>query len=180
MGTAGCSVLRGSDALTDPTVGAESPRRKHLQFTDDGSELATFGVDGTVDGTVVSIRTELAHRAGTSVTRLAIRTWMPDREADAAPDVALVSPVEGDSSPPPTVSLATPHRMRGTVVEVTDFDDLADETITTVDLLVRPRGGEATTVAIDVDVDLATDVVLGTDYDLSGRLELAFPDIAMA
>jgi len=55
-------------------------------------------------------------------------------------EVAVVSPVEGDSSPPPSVALYTPDQALGTIIEITDLDDLADETISTLNLiLVRGR-----------------------------------------
>lgn len=177
-GTAGCGALRGTESLADPTVLSPAPQRGSLSFTQGGSELANFGADGTlVDDSVVRLGTELSHREGTSVTRIRLRVWMPDRETNTPADVAVISPVEGDSSPPPSLTLFTPERAPGTAIAVRDLDDLADETISTLDLLVRPRGGGARTVAIDVSVALSEGGALGTDYDLEGRFDLEFPDL---
>jgi hypothetical protein len=175
-GVAGCGAVRSDTALSDPTVLEESPGRKSLEWTANGESVANFGADGSVSGGVVDLPTELSHREGTDVTRIELRAWMPD--AETAADVAVVSPVEGDSSPPPAVALYTPDRALGTVIEITDLDDLADETISTLDLIVRPRGETATELTIDATIELTEGGALGSDYTLRGELELAFPGLA--
>lgn len=179
-GTAGCGALRSTQALDDPKVWSSSPQRQSLIFSANGSALASFGVDGGVDGSVVRLATELSHQEGTDVTGLRLRLWMPDNPSNTPADIAVISPVEGDSSPPPSLALYSPQRARGTVVEVSGFDDLADETISTIDLLVRPRSDEGRTVSIDVSISLAEGGAFRTDYDLSGRLDLEFPSLARA
>jgi len=63
---------------------------------------------------------------------------MPETATESPAQVAVVSPVEGDSSPPPSVALYTPDQVLGTIIEITDLDDLADETISTLTLIVIP------------------------------------------
>lgn len=176
-GTAGCGLARSETTLSEPTVRADSDARRSLHFATDGEEVGSLGVTGSVASGVIDLRTEIWHRQGTDVTAIALRVWMPDAEADSAVDVAVVSPVEGDGSPPPSLSLSSPRRDRGTVIEVTDLDDLADETISTLELLVRSRSETATTLAIDATIGLAAGGWLGTDYTLDGRLDLAFPEL---
>lgn len=174
-GVAGCGAVRADTTLSDPTVGGDSPGRRHLEWETDGEALATFGVDGSVPSDIVDLSAELWHRDGTDVTRIELRLWMPD--ADAAADIALVSPVEGDSSPPPDVALYTPDRARGTAIEITDLDDLADETISTVGFIVRPWDDAATELAIDATIELADGGTLGSEYTLRGRLDLEYPEL---
>jgi hypothetical protein len=100
---------------------------------------------------------------------------MPDAETDSTTDVGLVSPVEGDSSPPPEVTLSTPERGRGTVIEIGDLDDLRDETISTIALLVSSIAEGATEIAIDVEIELTSGGVVGDSYTLEGRLDLSYP-----
>lgn len=54
---------------------------------------------------------------------------------------------------------------------------LADETIDTIEFFVSPRDDMGTTVAIDATIALATGGITGTDYTLSGRLDLEFPQL---
>jgi hypothetical protein len=173
--TAGCGMLRSTKTIPDPSVHTDSDGRAHLAW-DDGGELATFGVDGGVSGGTIRLGTELWHREGTEVTGITLRLWMP--EAESAPDVALISPVEGDSSPPPSVTLFTPDRKRGTAISIADLDDLADETISTIEFLVRPRSETATAVVVDAAIELTETDWLGDDYDLDGRLPLDYPAVA--
>jgi hypothetical protein len=177
VGVAGCGAVRGDVTLSAPSVGGDSPGRKYLEWSADGESVASFGVTGGVTSGIIDLfQTELSHRDGTEVTRIELRVRMPD--ADAPADVAVVSPVEGDSSPPPSLALYTPDDATGTVIEVTDLDDLADETIDTLEFIVRPHDETATELAIDVTIELAGGGVLGDDYTLNGELELAFPELA--
>jgi hypothetical protein len=176
-GVAGCGAVRGDVTLSAPSVGGDSPGRKYLEWSADGESVASFGVTGGVTSGIIDLfQTELSHRDGTEVTRIELRVRMPD--ADAPADVAVVSPVEGDSSPPPSLALYTPDDATGTVIEVTDLDDLADETIDTLEFIVRPHDETATELAIDVTIELAGGGVLGDDYTLNGELELSFPELA--
>jgi hypothetical protein len=172
---AGCGVARGQTTLSDPTVEADGPGRKVLLFSTDGEELAHFGVDGRVRDGAVKLQSELWHRDGTLVDAVRLQMWMPDAETDSTTDVGLVSPVEGDSSPPPEVTLSTPERGRGTVIEIGDLDDLRDETISTIALLVSSIAEGATEIAIDVEIELTSGGVVGDSYTLEGRLDLSYP-----
>ena len=85
---------------------------------------------------------------------------MPSTGSGSAADVAVLSPVAGDSSPPPSISLPSPRPGPGTLIESTDPDDLADETISTLDLVVRPPSTTATTVAFDATIELTNNALL--------------------
>jgi len=174
--SAGCGALRSTTTLSDPTRHSEVQGRASIHFSEGGEEVGHFGVDGEVVDGVVPMSTEIWHRDGTTVESVRLRAWMPDAETPA--DVAVVSPVEGDSSPPPEVKLYTPDRRPGTVIDVTDLDDLADETISTLECIVRPWSETATTVAFDVRMALAAAGPLGTDYNLEGELRLEYPALA--
>jgi hypothetical protein len=172
---AGCGSLGGDTTLSDPTLLSDSDSRRSLTFTDDGEELANFGADGTVDGGRIDVDTELSHSSDTAVQSISLGLAMP--AGDDAASVAVVSPVEGDSSPPPELTLSTPADRRGTLVEVTDLDDLADETISTISFVVTPAE-TATTLTIDCEIILTKGGLAGGDYTLDGTLELRFPELA--
>ncbi|MBX0285535.1 hypothetical protein EGH22_04295 [Halomicroarcula sp. F28] len=99
--------------------------------------------------------------------------WLPETSSPA--EISLIAPVEGDSSPPPSITLSYPDREPGVLVEVTDLDDLADETISTLDFLVRPRE-PAPELAIDTSIALTDGGWLATDYRLTGELRLPIPE----
>lgn len=176
--TAGCSALAGTETLSDPTVARESAGEAALIFTSDGEEVGHFGADGRVRSGRIDVSTEIWHRAGTSVNAIELRTWMSESATAAPAAVAVGSPVEGDSSPPPSVTLATPESGPGTVIEITDLDDLADETISTLDLIVVPRSETATDLNVRVTIELTGGGVLDSDYALDGELQLAYPELA--
>ena len=173
---AGCGAVRGRETLSDPTVTTESPGRKALIFTSNDTEVGHFGVDGDANSDRIDISTEIWHQEGTRVQSIELRLWMPETATDSPAEVAVVSPVEGDSSPPPSLSLSTPSRKPGTVIEITDLDDLADETISTLDLIVVPGSETATALNIDVTIDLPGDGVFSSRYTLEGELQLAYPE----
>jgi hypothetical protein len=134
-----------------------------------------LSVSGAVSSGQIELESELWHESGTTVESITLQVWMPSDEPGPAADVAVVSPVEGDSSPAPLLSLYTPDRGKGTVIEVTDLDDLGDETISTLDLIVQPRPAAGTELLIDGEIELGGGGLLGGGYSLSGRLDLDFP-----
>jgi hypothetical protein len=174
---AGCGTVTGREVLSDPTVNKESPGRKVLIFTSNDTEVGHFGVDGNVDADRIDLSTEIWHQEGTRVTSVKLRLWMPETATETPADVAVASPVEGDSSPPPSVTLSTPNQTLGTVIEVTDLDDLADETISTLELIVIPGSDTATNLNIDVTIELSGGGVFSSDYTLDGELQLAYPEL---
>ncbi|ACV12646.1 hypothetical protein Huta_2482 [Halorhabdus utahensis DSM 12940] len=174
--SAGCGALRSKTTLSEPSRHSDAQGVASIHFSEDGEEVGHFGVNGGVADGVVPMSTEIWHREGTTVESVRLRVWMPDAETPA--DVAVVSPVEGDSSPPPEVRLYSPDRRPGTVIELSDLDDLADETISTLECIVRPWSETATTVAFDVTMALAGGGMLGTDYELDGELRLEYPALA--
>lgn len=88
----------------------------------------------------------------------------------------VISPVEGDSSPP-SIFLYSPKRDPGTIIEIDDIDDLKDETISTLDFIVRPRSETATTLVIEGTIELTSSGWIGTDYTLTGQLKLKYPKL---
>jgi hypothetical protein len=174
--TAGCSTLRGSETLSDPTIHTDSSQRKSLRFSANDEELASFGVSGRVTSGVIYLSTEIPHQDGTTLTSISLRVWMPPPAATTL--VAVVSPVEGDSSPPPTVTLSTPDDGPGTLIEISDLDDLQDETISTLDLIVRPGSETGTSLGLAPTLELADGGLVSTTYTLTGQLQLEFPELA--
>ncbi|MDT3435740.1 hypothetical protein KZ498_12860 [Haloarcula sp. 1CSR25-25] len=92
-------------------------------------------------------------------------------------EVAVVSPIEGDSSPPPSIALYTPEQALGTIIEITDLDDLADETISTINLIVIPGSEPATRLNIHTIIELSGGGPLSNDYTLDGELQLRYPQL---
>lgn len=178
MATGGCGTIAGEQTLSDPTVDAESSGRRTLIFTSDGEEVGHFGVDGRIESGWVTLTTEIWHRENTRVESIRLRVWMPESVRESPADVAVVSPVEGDSSPPPSVALYTPERDLGTAIEITDLDDLADETISTLELVVKPGTATATELNVHVTIELTNEGALGSDYALDGTLRLTYPELA--
>ncbi|WP_254525045.1 hypothetical protein [Natrinema caseinilyticum] len=176
-GTRPAPPIEGAQTLSDPTLHAESSGRRSLSFTTAGEEIGSVGVDGTVTSGIVDLQTEIWHREGTTAKSIKFRIWMPTSGTDSPAEVAVRSPVEGDSSSPPSVSLSTPRRDPGTTIEIDDLDDLADETISTLAFFVRPPSKTATTLLIDAAVDLTSSDLLGSEYSLEGRLRLEFPSL---
>ncbi len=160
-----------------PTVNGDSSGRKTLVFTNTNGEVGKFGVTGHVDSGVIDVPIEIWHREGTAVKSIKLRVWMPEVATESSPKVALASPVEGDSSPPPSVALYTPDRALGTVIEIFDLDDLADETISILNLLVKPVAETATKLTIHTTIELTSSDVLESDYTLNGELQLEYPKL---
>lgn len=175
--TAGCGRVAGNQTLSEPTVNVDSSGRKALIFTSNDEKVGHFGVDGSIESNRIALSTEIWHQEGTNVKSIKLRIWMPETATESAAEVAVVSPVEGDSSPPPSVSLYTPDRALGTIIEITDLDDLADETISTLNLLVKPGSETATTLKIHATIELAGGGALSRDYMLEGELQLEYPEL---
>jgi len=175
--TAGCGTVRSETTLSEPDVHEESAHRRSLEFTADGEEVGSIGADGTVSDGRIDLSTEIWHREGTTVESIELHVWMPPAPEGSPAQVALASPVQGDSSPPPDVTLSAPRDEPGAVLEIDDLDDLADETISTIDLVVTPGYDRATTLVIDSTIDLGSSSMLDGGYELDGQLELEFPEL---
>ncbi|SDD23469.1 hypothetical protein SAMN05192552_101610 [Natrinema hispanicum] len=174
---AGCSQIRSEQTLSDPTVHADSSGRKTLVFATSNGDVGKFGVNGRVDAGIIDAPLEIWHREGTAVKSIKLRVWMPEVATESPPKVAIVSPVEGDRSPPPSVALYTPDRAFGTVIEVSDLNDLADETISILNLLVKPVAETATKLNIHTTIELTSSGVLERDYTLNGELQLTYSEL---
>ncbi len=177
-GAVGFGLVSAEETLSTPSVDADGPRRKALVFESDGTEVASFGAQGTVRGDRIDVETELWHRSDTLVERIELRVAMPAEDGGTATDVAVTSPLQGDSSPPPALTLSVPRDDPGTVLEVTDLDDLADETISTIGFVVTPRSEASGTLTVETRVALESTAVLASDYALHGSLDLSFPSFA--
>lgn len=175
--TAGCSLVSGHQTLSDPTVSEDSPGRKAIVFSANDAEVGHLGVDGSVASDRIDLSTEIYHRDRTRVESIELRLWMPAIATESPAKVAVTAPVEGDSSPPPSISLYTPEHDPGTIVEITDLDDLADETISTLDLIVVPGAETATELGIHAIIELTGSGVLDSDYTLDGSLQLSYPEL---
>ena len=174
---AGCSQIRSEQTLSDPTVHADSSGRKTLVFATSNGDVGKFGVNGRVDAGIIDAPLEIWHREETAVKSIKLRVWMPEVATESPPKVAIVSPVEGDRSPPPSVTLYTPDRALGTVIEVSDLNDLADETISILNLLVKPVAETATKLNIYTTIELTSSGVLERDYTLNGELQLTYSEL---
>ncbi|WP_312619331.1 hypothetical protein [Haloarcula sp. 1CSR25-25] len=175
--TAGCSTVSSSKTLSEPTVNAESSGRKTLIFTENDEEVGHLGVDGSVTSDRIDLSTEIWHQDGTNVESIQLRVWMPETAMESPAEVAVVSPIEGDSSPPPSIALYTPEQALGTIIEITDLDDLADETISTINLIVIPGSEPATRLNIHTIIELSGGGPLSNDYTLDGELQLRYPQL---
>lgn len=169
--------MSSSKTLSEPTVNAESSGRKTLIFTENDEEVGHLGVDGSVTSERIDLSTEIWHQDGTNVESIQLRVWMPETAMESPAEVAVVSPIEGDSSPPPSIALYTPEQALGTIIEVTDLDDLADETISTIDLIVIPGSEPATDLTIHTILELSGGGPLSNDYTLDGELQLRYPQL---
>lgn len=176
--TAGCSTIGGHQTLTSPSVNEDAPGRKVIIFTAGGREVGHFGVDGRVDASRIELSTEIWHRDGTRVESITLRLWMPEIATESPAKVAVTAPVEGDSSPPPSITLSSPERDVGSVIEITDLDDLADETISTLNLIVIPGANSATDLNIQATIELSSSGLLSREYTLDGVLQVSYPALA--
>ncbi|ELZ17060.1 hypothetical protein C476_16440 [Natrinema limicola JCM 13563] len=75
------------------------------------------------------------------------------------------------------MTLYTPDRALGTVIEVSDLNDLADETISILNLLVKPVTETATKLTIHTTIKLTSSGVLERDYTLNGELQLTYSEL---
>jgi len=175
VATAGCGAVSGSETLSDPAVHTDSPSRRSLEWTANDESIGELGASVTSSTGVVDVSMELSHSEGTSVGSIKLRVWTESPEADTPADIALVSPVEGNSSPPPLISLYSPNQRQGTIIKITDLDDLSDETISTLNLLLQPQSESTTAIKIDTTIELTGSGVLSTDYTLTGELPVAIP-----
>lgn len=175
--TAGCGTVRSETTLSEPDVHEESVQRRSLEFTADGEEVGSIGADGDVSDGRIELSTEIWHREGTTVESIELNVWMPPAAERSPAEVSVVSPVQGDSSPPPSITLSSPRDEPGTVIEIDDLDDLADETISTLDLVVEPGYDRATTLVIDSTIELDSSSLIDGGYELVGQLELEFPEL---
>ncbi|PCR90356.1 hypothetical protein CP557_07280 [Natrinema ejinorense] len=75
------------------------------------------------------------------------------------------------------MALYTPDRALGTVIEISDLDDLADETISILNLLVKPVAETASKLTIHTTIELTSSGILESNYTLDGELQLTYPEL---
>ncbi|UDF60580.1 hypothetical protein [Halobacterium sp. BOL4-2] len=175
---AGCSKLAGKKTLSDPKIDPGPGGGTTMTFTDNNSEIAHLSVSKRVSPDRAHLPMEIWHRQGTKIKSIKLRVWMPEIATEFPAKVAVVSPVEGDSSPPPSLSLYTPERLPGTNIEVSDLDDLSDETISTLNLIIIPNSEKAVDIKIHGTIELSSSNILGSSYTLDGEMKLSYPELA--
>jgi hypothetical protein len=126
---AGCSALQRRTEHSDPTVFPDDNPRddgKYIEFSEDGRELATLGVDPAFDPQPRTLHTSISHTQDTELRSLTQRIVAPDGDV-SPPELSLQGPFMGDHEPHPAVSLYRDGR--AAVVEVHRFGEIADETV---------------------------------------------------
>ena len=167
---AGCSALQRRTEHSDPTViPDDNPRDdgKYLEFTGDGPELATLGVDPAFDPQPTTLHTSISHRQDTELRSLIQRIVAPEGDG-SPPALSLQGPFMGDHEPHPSVSL---YRDGGAaVVEVHRFGEIAHETAF-MTLLVTDWPSESRHLVVENTVDLVEPGLQDRTHVLEGRLE---------
>ncbi len=167
---AGCSALQPRTEHTDPAVVPDDNPRddgKFLEFSGDGTELATLGVDPWFDPQPTTLHTSLWHREGTEIESLTQRIVAAEGTG-SPPKLALEGPFMGDHEPHPAVSLYRDGA--AAVVEVHRFGEIADETAF-MTLLVTDWPSETNRLVVENTVELVEPGLRDRTHVLNGRLE---------
>lgn len=167
---AGCSALQPRIEHTDPSVVPDDNPRddgKFLEFSGNGTELATLGVDPWFDPQPTTLHTSLWHREGTELQSLTQRIVAPEGTG-SPPKLALEGPFMGDHEPHPAVSLSRDGA--AAVVEVHRFGEIADETAF-MTLLVTDWPSETNRLVVENTVELVEPGLRDRTHVLKGRLE---------
>ncbi|MUV89895.1 hypothetical protein GJ629_08310 [Halapricum sp. CBA1109] len=167
LGGVGMGAATGRhETLTNPQLYEQTPHDKALLFSVDGDERGSFGARATQAGDRVDIDTSFSHPEAWLVESIRVRVAMPVEDGPD-PRIAVVVPPHGDSSPPPEITMTTVRGKPGTVIELADFDDLANETVP-LGLAAVPRTTLGEEITLDVSIDLGSSDMFGTDYTLEG------------
>ncbi|MFC5971884.1 hypothetical protein ACFPYI_11130 [Halomarina salina] len=173
--TAGCSLPGSETTISNPVRDADDDGTDpYLSFRDDDEEVASLGFSPSVPDTgSIRVTAHLPHRDGTELTDATFDFRMVRDGEPVATIVALVTPVTVEK---PYVS-ATFSGSRGSnvsTVRIDDFGDLADETANLHFLVDRQEAG-ASTLHVDATVGLDGGGLLGSQYTLTGELDVPIP-----
>lgn len=171
--TAGCSVIGSPTEHTDPMVLTDNNPRdnaKYLEFTSDGADLATVGVNPTVGPLPTHLAISISHPSDTELRSLTQRFSAPDG-GEHPPQLSLQGPLQGDHRPHPSVSLFQDGM--DAVVEVHRFGEIADETVFII-LNVNRWPESARRLVAESTVELVETGVIEHTHVLDGTLEFEF------
>ncbi|WP_336003077.1 hypothetical protein [Halorientalis halophila] len=177
--TPGCGVIHPRTEHSNPTEKTdENPRDdiQYLAFRADGSDLADVGVTPPSLDVPSEFATSIWHRDGTELRSLTQRFATPGTEGSRPwPTLALEGPFMGDREPHPSVSLSRTQDGTAAVLEVHEFGELADETVT-INLIVTRWPESARTLVVESTAELAETGPREETHVLEGRLEFALAD----
>lgn len=171
---AGCSAVESRTEHTDPTVKTgDNPRdnEKYLEFREDGTDLATVGVDPRFTPLPDHFHTWISHPEDTELQSLTQR-FVALGGNDTPPQLSLQGPFMGDHRPHPSVSLF--REGTAAVVEVHRFGEIANETVF-IDFPVTRWPKSARRFVIESTVELVRPGLPDRTHVLDGQLEFEVP-----
>lgn len=171
---AGCSAVGSRTEHTDPTVKTDDNPRddgKYLEFGEDGTGLATVGVDPRFAPLPNHFHTSISHTEDTELQSLTQRFVALGGDG-TPPRLSLHGPFMGDHKPHPSVSLF--REGTAAVVEVHRFGEIADETVF-IDLPVTRWPESARRLVVESTVELVEPGLIDRTHVLDGQLEFEFP-----
>lgn len=158
-------------------MNTESSGRKALSFAENDEEVDHLGIDGSVTSERIDISTEIWYQDGTNVESSKLGAWMSETATESPAEVAVVSSLEGDSSPPPSVGLYTSDQAPRNDHWAHRFRRPRKRTISTLNLIVIPGSETATRLNIHTTIELSGGGIFSSDYTLDGELRLAIPQL---
>jgi hypothetical protein len=170
---AGCSAVGSRAEHTGPTVKADDNPRdnaKYLEFREDGTALATVGVDPRFAPLPDHFHTSISHPEETELQSLTQRFVALGGDG-TPPRLSLQGPFMGDHEPHPSVSLF--REGRAAVVDVHRFGEIANETVF-VDLPVARWPESARRLVVESSVELVEPGLIDRTHVLDGELEFEF------
>jgi hypothetical protein len=170
---AGCSAVGSRTEHTDPTVETDDNPRddaKYLEFREDGTALATVGVDPRFAPLPEYFFTSISHPDDTELRSLTQR-FVALGSDGTPPRVSLQGPFMGDHEPHPSVSLF--REGSAAVLEVHRFGEIADETVF-IELPVARWPESAGRLVVESTVELVEPGLTARTRLLDGRLEFEF------
>ncbi len=171
---AGCSAIPSQTEHTDPTVKTDDNPRddgKYLEFREDGSDLATVGVDPRFAPLPNHFHTSISHPEDTELRWLTQRFVALGGDG-TPPQLSLEGPFMGDHKPHPSVSLF--REGTAAVVEVHRFGEIANETVF-IDLPVTRWPESAVRFVVESTVKLVKPGLPDRTHVLNGQLEFEVP-----
>ncbi|SFS12002.1 hypothetical protein SAMN05216559_3992 [Halomicrobium zhouii] len=170
---AGCNAVESRTEHTDPAVETDDNPRddgKYLEFRDDGTGLATVGVDPRFSPLPDHFHVWISHPEDTELQSMTQRFVALGGDG-TAPRLSLQGPFMGDHRPHPAVSLF--REGTAAVVEVHRFGEIADETAF-IDFPVTHWPASARRLVVENTVELAEAGLVDRTHVLDGSLEFEF------